>query len=165
MRGALLFGVIILAVLMSCSSAIDEPMYHNLTVIVTPEEGGLVSPSQGHFEEGTEVELSATANEQWLFERWEGDLSGADNPVTIIMNSDKDIAAVFVKRDYPLTIHIEGEGSVSEEIVQAKTTEYPHGTVVELEASPADGWEFSHWEGGLDGDENPVQLTIEMKLK
>jgi redox-regulated HSP33 family molecular chaperone len=160
MRATLLFGVVILIVMVSCSSPIDEPKYHSLTATATPEEGGAVSPSQGHFEEGTEVELSATANEHWLFDRWEGDLSGVNNPAMIIMNSDKDIAAVFTERTYELSIVIEGEGQVHERLVQERSADYLQGTVVELEAEPAENWEFSHWEGDVEGDENPVQITI-----
>ncbi|MDZ7808792.1 MAG: hypothetical protein U5K71_17035 [Gracilimonas sp.] len=44
------------------------------------------------------------------------------------MNSDKDITALFIKRDYPLTVNVDGGGSVQEEVVQSKTTDYEHGT-------------------------------------
>ncbi|MCC5907254.1 MAG: hypothetical protein JJU13_13665 [Balneolaceae bacterium] len=77
------------------------------------------------------------------------------------MDADKNVTALFEKRDYPLIIHIEGEGTVDERVVQAKTTDYPHGTVVELTANPKEGWKFSGWEEDLVGEENPVEITIE----
>src|SRR5690625_8020061 len=76
------------------------------------------------------------------------------------MDSDKTITAQFIKREYPLTINVVGKGSVQEEVIQQKTTDYPHGTIVKLTAIPEEGWEFIQWEGDLQGDENPVQITI-----
>ena len=44
------------------------------------------------------------------------------------------------RRKYPLTINIEGEGEVLEEIVNAgRTTDYDSGTTVKLTAVPAEG--------------------------
>jgi len=77
------------------------------------------------------------------------------------MNSDKEISALFTKREYPLTIHTEGEGSVKERVVQPKTTDYAHGTIVELTAEPAEGWVFVKWEGDFQGEENQIEITIE----
>ena len=129
----------------------------------TPEDGGTVTPADGEFEEDRSIEISASPNTHWVFNGWEGDHAGTDNPAVITMDSDKDIAAIFVKRDYPLTINIidDDGGVVTERIVQQKTTDYPHGTVVELTAEPNTGWEFIGWEGDLDGDENPVEISVE----
>ena len=121
----------------------------------------MVTPSNGEFEAGRTLEISATPNQHWVFSQWEGDHEGTDNPVIITLDSDKDIAAIFEKRDYTLTIETIGEGSVSERVVQQKTTEHPYGTVVELTAEPAEGWEFGGWEGDIESKENPVTLTIE----
>lgn len=45
--------------------------------------------------------------------------------------------------------------------MQARSNEYPQGTLVELTANPASNWEFVRWEGALDGDENPAIVTID----
>lgn len=111
------------------------------------------------------LEISANPNEHWVFERWEGDHTGTQNPVVIEMDSDKDIAAIFTKRDYTLTVDIDGEGTVSERVVQQKTTDYPHGTVVELTAEAAENWEFEGWEGDLEGAENPTTITVDGERK
>lgn len=142
----------------SCSS---EPDTHRLTTSSVPTEAGTVTPEEGNFEMNRSLEISANPNEHWVFERWEGDHTGTQNPVVIEMDSDKDIAAIFVKRDYTLTVDIEGEGTVSERVVQQKTTDYPHGTVVELTAEAAENWEFERWEGDLEGSENPTTITVD----
>ena len=69
----------------------------------------------------------------------------------------------FEKRKYPLTITIAGEGSVSEEIISAgkSTTEYSSGSIIQLTASPTEGWSFSGWSGTVSSTENPIQLTVD----
>ena len=99
--------------------------------------------------------------EHWVFNGWQGDHSGSENPVTLTMNSDKSITAFFIERDYPLSIEIVGEGTVAEEIIQAKTTDYPYGTIVQLTSKPAEGWGFVGWEGDLEGNENSETITID----
>lgn len=152
---------LILLVALFCSSCSNEPDTKRLTTSSVPTEAGSVTPEDGSYEVNRNIEISAFPNENWVFERWEGDHTGTENPVVISMNSDKDIAAIFTKRDYTLTVNIDGEGTVTEQIVQQKDTDYPHGTVVELTAVPEDNWEFLEWQGDLDGSENPQTITIE----
>ncbi|MCC5905962.1 MAG: hypothetical protein JJU13_07150 [Balneolaceae bacterium] len=152
---------LILSILMVLNACGSGETSYTLVITPVPEEGGTVTPTEGEYESGRLVEIAATPNTHWVFDGWEGDYQGTDNPAQITMESDMDIAAIFIKRDYPLTIRIEGEGSVSERVVQEKTTDYPQGTVVELTAEPDENWNFSHWEGDLTGDENPAQITID----
>src|SRR5690625_41626 len=151
--------LLLLLLFTNCSTE-STPIY-TLTTNVNPSEAGSVSPSSGEYDEGTEVELTATPNEHWVFNGWQGDHSGGENPITVTMNSDKSITAFFTERDYPLTIEIIGEGTVAEEIIQAKITDYPYATIVQLTANPAGGWGFVGWEGDLEGNENPETITID----
>src|SRR5690625_2740748 len=153
-------GLIIGLSLVSCSKD-SAPNFHRLSVITTPSEGGTVTPGSGEYEEGTEIELTAKPNEDWAFERWHGDLTGT-NPVEIIrMDSAMVIGATVVKKNYPVTIHMDGGGSVYEEIVRSKSSEYPDGMVVMLTAEPDHGWLFVEWSGDLESDENPAEIVVE----
>src|SRR5690625_4562536 len=157
----ILFFLLAFLLFTNCSTE-NTPIY-TLTTNVNPSEAGSVSPSTGEYDEGTEVELTATPNEHWVFNGWQGDHSGSENPVTLTMNSDKSITAFFIERDYPLSIEIVGEGTVAEEIIQAKTTDYPYGTIVQLTSKPVEGWGFVGWEGDLEGNENSETITIDIE--
>ncbi|NBC66639.1 MAG: hypothetical protein GVY07_13415 [Bacteroidetes bacterium] len=152
-----ILGVSLLA-MNSCSTE-NTPVY-TLTTNVSPVEAGSVSPDQGEYDKGTEVQVSASANEHWVFTDWGGDYSGSTNPATIMMDDDKSLSALFEKKEYTLTVNIEGEGTVEERLVNAKSTDYPAESVVELTAVPAGGWEFTGWDESLSGQENPETVTI-----
>jgi surface protein len=78
------------------------------------------------------------------------------------MSSDKTVVANFIKKKYALTTAVEGEGTVTEKIIKAgAATDYNSGTVVELTATPKEGWGFMEWKGDLTGTENPKEITID----
>ncbi|MDC0117635.1 VCBS repeat-containing protein [Flavobacteriaceae bacterium] len=114
------------------------------------------------YNSGTIVELTATPSDEWQFMEWTGDLTGSENPTQITIDKAKSVTAVFVKKQYPLTIEIEGEGTVSEKVIKVGlATDYNSGTIVELTAEPTGDWEFVEWTGDITSTENPVQITID----
>jgi hypothetical protein len=118
------------------------------------------------YNSGTVVELTAVPEGEWLFVEWTGDLTGSENPKEITIDKAKTVTAVFVKKQYPLTIEIEGEGTVSEKVIkQGLATDYNSGTIVELTAEPTGDWEFVEWSGDITSTENPVQITINESKK
>ena len=54
-------------------------------------------PGAGQYALSTPVELSATPDPGYLFSEWTGDATGTNNPITILMNSNKSIAAAFIQ--------------------------------------------------------------------
>ena len=116
------------------------------------------------YNSGTTVKLTAQPEDEWLFTGWSGDIGDIDtteNPIQLNIIESKTITATFEKKKYPLTVNIEGEGEVLEEIVNAgRTTDYNSGTTVKLTAVPAEGWEFVGWFGDLSGSANPKALTV-----
>jgi len=114
------------------------------------------------YNSGTIVELTAVPSGEWLFVEWKGDVTGTENPTQITIDKAKSVTAVFVKKQYPLTVEVEGEGSVAEKVIKAGlATDYNSGTIVELTAVPSDEWQFIEWKGDLTGSENPTQITID----
>lgn len=152
--------VLVIFLFSTCSPEVI-PNY-NLKVSVTPVEGGTVTPSEGSYTNGTTVSLLATPSPEYIFKEWIGGVTGTTNPISVTMNSNKNITVVFEKRMYPLSIIIEGEGTVTEELISSKTTkDYPSGSVVKLTALPIDGWEFVEWSGDSVGTENPITITVD----
>ena len=57
----------------------SETVKYDLTVEISPTEGGLVSYQSGPFTEGTKVTLTATANDNYAFKEWTGAFNGTTN--------------------------------------------------------------------------------------
>jgi len=129
------------------------------TITLSAGEGGTVSTSGGEYEAGQTVSVTATPQGEYLFKDWSD--GNTDATRTITVNSNSTLTANFEKKKYPLTVNIEGEGEVLEEIVNAgRTTDYDSGTTVKLTAEPAEGWEFVGWTGAIESTELEVQLLV-----
>ena len=130
------------------------------TLILTPPEGGTVTPESGTYSENESVELLATPDSTYVFVNWTGSSTSTDNPLSVSMDADKSYTANFTKKQYPLTILIEGEGLVSEEIItNGRVEDYDVGTLVQLTADPSEGWKFDQWIE-LDINTNPIEVSI-----
>jgi hypothetical protein len=146
----------------SCSKEIIQ---QKLTVDWTPLNGGTVSPPTNAFEKGTVVSMIATPAGEYTFKQWSGSLSGTNNPAPLTIDSDKQVTGVFEKRQYPLTLTIEGSGTVKEEVIAiAPQAQYPSGTTVRLTPQPADKYEFGGWSGELTSSANPLDLKIDKAI-
>ena len=132
----------------------------NYTLTLSSSEGGTVTPESGSFGENESVELLATPDSTYVFVNWTGSSTSTDNPLSVTMDSDKSYTANFAKKQYPLTIIVEGEGAVSEEIItNGRVEDYDVGTVVQLTATPSEGWKFDQWIE-LDVETNPLEISI-----
>ena len=157
----LFYTLFIVGFVISCGTE-NKPTY-KVTTTVSPTEGGTItlSPSSGVYSEGEMITLTATPSNGWYFVRWEGDWSSTLNPSILTMTKDYSVVGIFEKRNYPLTINIDGYGEVEERVIQQKTTEYPYQTQVELTPVPDEGWRFVEWSGDLTGSEFPKQITVD----
>ena len=157
-----LFSFLLIVVLIACSKDVEEPVLFTLTATANPTEGGTVSPTNGQYESGDVATVTATPNAEYVFEKWTGGATGTSSSVSVTMNGNKSVVANFIKKQYPLTIEIEGEGTVTETVIkQGLATDYNSGTIVELTAEPTGDWEFVEWSGDITSTENPVQITID----
>jgi hypothetical protein len=143
-----------------------RPAPHDLTISST-EGGSVTTPGEGVFayDEGTVVDLVAEAEEGYRFVEWTGDVGTIDDvyaaETTITMNGDYAITAEFVKQ-YGLTISSTEGGSVTEPGEGVFT--YDEGTVVDLVATPGEGYRFVDWTGdvGTIADVYDASTTITM---
>ena len=127
----------------------------------TVSEEIISSSKTSDYESGSVVRLTAIPSSGYYFVGWANDISGDGNPVEININRPKTITAKFEKKSYSLEIKIEGEGTVEEEIiVTGKSTDYLYGTKVRLTPSAQEGWDFIKWKGDYNGEESPLEITI-----
>ncbi|GMQ30471.1 InlB B-repeat-containing protein [Algoriphagus confluentis] len=155
------FSISILLLFISCESEEPIPSY-SLSTLVSPPNSGKIEAPSSTIRSGETVILTAIAEPNWVFTQWEGDALGNANPLSVAMNSDKTITGIFVKREYPLTLTVEGEGTVEEKlIINTAGREYPHGSIVELTPKPKEGWAFAGWSGDASGTSSPLRVTVE----
>jgi len=69
------------------------PTTYSLTTSVSGS--GSISPANGSYNANTVVSLTATPSSGYQFSGWSGDASGTSNPLSVTMNSNKNITATF----------------------------------------------------------------------
>jgi len=75
------------------------PTMYTLSVTSNPTEGGTINPTNGEYEEGTEVTITVTPNLNYEFDKWSGSWSGSESPLTLTMDSDKTLVGNFILMD------------------------------------------------------------------
>ena len=158
---------ILLLILFSCSPEEETQAPTNTAQTITPEpetvvvqytltvtagEGGTVSTEGGTFDEGTEVNITATPDEGFVFAGWDGNDSDS-NSLTINLNSEITIQAVFLQA-FTLEIN-QTEGGT---IIGEQGT-YGNDADITLEAVSNDGFIFKNWIGL---NETSTSLTINL---
>lgn len=76
-----------------------EKVTFMLNVVVEPENAGSVAPANGAFDKGAAIELKATPNAGFAFDRWEGDVVGTTDVAKLVMDANKNVKAIFKKAD------------------------------------------------------------------
>lgn len=120
---------------------------------------GAVFPDNGSYVAGSEVILRANAAEGYIFDHWEGDISGNDNPVTVSMDKEKNIKAFFIEDNTPrYTVHTEisGGGIISQ---SPQGTSFAEKTEISFTAIANGGWKFTEWSGDYSGTETKYTVT------
>ena len=70
---------------------------HQVTTSVSQEGYGVVTGGSDAVEVGESVEINADPNQGYIFSNWSGDASGSLNPLTITVDSAKNITANFAQ--------------------------------------------------------------------
>jgi uncharacterized repeat protein (TIGR02543 family) len=68
---------------------------YTLTIIIDGQGTVIKDPEQNTYAYNSIVELTAIADENWVFNSWSGDISGNENPQNITMNANKTVTAHF----------------------------------------------------------------------
>jgi len=129
------------------------------TLNITVDGNGTVikNPNKSYYFYNESVNLTAIPDIGWSFILWKDNLTGRNNPETIVMNGDKAITAMFTEDQYILNITINGNGTVTKYPDQET---YIYGTSVNLTAVAGQYWIFDHWSGNLTGSNNPSTIVM-----
>ena len=156
------YFILISLIFFSCQEEIIE---YELNITKNPIEGGVVSPNGGFYSDGTSLSLIAEPNSEYDFLNWTGDIESSSSSLSLVMDSDITITANFIKKKYELKIEVEGKGSVFQEVIKPGIAdEYNSGTILKLTALPVDGWVFVEWQGDIQNENNPIELTIDKPI-
>jgi hypothetical protein len=135
----------------------ETPPFYTVSSSVSPTGLGSVSGT-GSYEEGSIVSISATPANGYQFSHWSGDISGNNNPTSITINQDTSVIANFteINNSYSLSTasYPANSGTVS------GNGTYTSGSTISISATPANGYQFSHWSGDTSGNSNPTSITI-----
>ncbi len=137
----------------------DEGTTYSLSVTVFPVGGGTVTGA-GTYDDGATATLEAFPGTGYAFSQWTGDHTSTDNPLTLLMDGDKSLTAVFTPNAYTVTLasNIPGAGSVS------GGGAHPYGEVVRIEAEAFPGYSFSQFDfssGAVESTtDNPYDHTM-----
>ena len=78
---------------------------------------------------------------------------------------DLVVGDVPVPGPWDVTVSSSGSGSVSlSPDPSGFPGGYPDGTVVDVSATPAAGWQFAGWSGDVSGSQNPLSVTVDRDL-
>jgi hypothetical protein len=153
-----------------------EPVEYSLLVSIEGE--GMTDPLPGtyRYEENTLVNLSATADQNWTFDKWIiDDEETSESALLINMDSDITATAVFIENpdsvgqnpddpnpegpeEYVLTIQMIGQG-ITEPAAGTYTVE--EGSEINLNAIEVDNWHFQKWVIN-DVEDTALSVTIDI---
>jgi Raf kinase inhibitor-like YbhB/YbcL family protein len=172
-----IFRIILLISLLTTLTAVNacSPITYELTTSVEPADSGTVSPG-GTYEEGSNIRVTATPREGYIFDRWSGDTSGTSTEQIITMNANKTVTAHFKMEEqeeeepspepetepepvyYTLTVKTEPSYAGS---VTPSEGKFKEGTTVNLIATPQPGYSVKVWGGDVAGSiSNSVSVTM-----
>lgn len=133
--------------------AAEVRLFARLKLEVLGDGQVLRDPTTDRYPLGSPVGLLGEPGTNHFFSRWTGDLTGSDNPATLVMDGDKRVQVLFGFRG--LNLAVEGEGAV---IPDPPGPVYEPDQAVRLLAVPAEDFAFIGWS---DGDTlNPREIQI-----
>ncbi len=156
----------------SVNIAVTNPVVtYPLTVSVQPANGGTITGNApGIYPAGTMLGLTAVASDGFAFAGWSGDASGAENPLTFVMDRPRNIIANFMPVTVPthtlalLVDPPEGGRIEATPAPNGPDNTYLEGTTISLHALPASAagsiFTFTNWSGDVIGTNNPLSITI-----
>lgn len=149
-------------IVFTCSKDNEEPATNlNTTqkfdLAVSASEGGSVDTSGGSYDPNSSVTITATPDDGYEFTGWSGNTTGIINPLTVIVNGNKNIIANFsaiIK--YNLSVSVSEGGSIN-----SSGGEFTSQTSITITATPDEGYFFIGWSGSVSSTENSLDIVMD----
>ena len=128
------------------------------TLNVTAINGTVVkNPNQPTYNYGTSAILTPTPALGYVFDSWSGDATGNANPLTVLMDANKNITANFTLVPTFTLNTAAVNGTVAKNPDQLS---YNKNVLVVLTATPALGYQFDSWSGDTTGIVSPITIKM-----
>ena len=115
--------------------------YYTIMTDLSPVEAGWIDGA-GIYAEGETVTLTAYTNMGWIFDEWSD--GNTDNPRTITVTGDATYIGIFSQMTF--TINVSAQPAEGGTVTGSGS--YIYGEMVELTATPTEGYDFLNWENG-----------------
>ncbi len=126
-------------------------------------EQGTVTGGGESLDYGTELELTATPTENYLFDHWTDSKGNiyTSNPLTVIAQRDETYTAVFKNNLFNINAGTSVGGTVT------GSGDHLGGTTATLEATPDENYVFNYWTDnrGVKYYDNPMTFTVDGDVK
>jgi hypothetical protein len=113
---------------------------------------GQVIAAATYYPAGSVVSIAATTNNGWSFLGWQGNASGANNPLNLVMNQTNNIQAIFGT--------VAATNAVGGGVVLSIPNPIPYGTTQTVSAVPDPGNYFVSWMGSVSGTNAPIRIVV-----
>ncbi|NLM36839.1 MAG: hypothetical protein GX202_01780 [Firmicutes bacterium] len=138
------------------------PLYYYVLTRFTEGRGHITKePSKPYYTSEETVTIRAIPEPGWYFDHWEGDISGTEATVSLRLQKDTTVIAVFKECTYTINVNIIGGGTVT---LAPEKDYYRYGDVVAVSANPAPGWLFDSWSGSLSGSNLSHLITVNQDM-
>ena len=124
------------------------------------------------YDHGTQVALTATANDNHVFASWSGCDEDASAACTVTMDRPRAVGAAFVRarrtlavdqrpaNGYLTTKGVDCGSGGRDDCEESK----PHGTYLVVRATADEGYEFASWSGACSGEWPKCQVKLDRDL-
>ncbi len=146
---------------------IPPPPCNDIYTLTTNATGGKIVRSAAEpYRCNTKVTLEAIADEGYSFLRWEvnGVIGGFENKVTITMNKNQTVTAVFDNVGYPIIIDPSiknGNILANNTVLTKKKTIFPKNQEVALTVKAEHCYIFTDWSGACSGNDPSCTLMMD----
>ena len=154
--------VFLLILLVCCKKEDDIKVLVSASVENSSE--GTVEFSAGEFSVGSSHTFTANPSEGYTFSNWKDASSNqvyVNNPLTITVNDNVSLIAIFQKSAFSIDVNILGDGTIQKENLTSGNSEFLHGDTVELTALPASNYAFFYWNNDPIDTSNPKNIVVD----